>query len=112
MHMWSIFLALYGFIDSSAEEVTGNRMREMGSETQQRAPGWESTPGPLQWGQASVHGTPALPTELNGAPHVNDFKWVWANMTEPEHPNRVVFVPKLDKTISTALSQHKTLNYA
>ena len=36
------FFAFYGFIDSSAEEVAGNRMRERGSDTQPRAPGRES----------------------------------------------------------------------
>ena len=63
----SIFLAFRGFIDSTVEEVTGNGVRERGSDTQQRDPGWETNPGPLQRGQASAHGTPALPTELNGA---------------------------------------------
>ena len=50
--------------DSSAVEVTGNRMRERRSDTQQRDPGQESNPGLLQslgtWDAS-------LPTELNGA---------------------------------------------
>ena len=37
------FLAFYGFIDSTAKDMTGNR----GSDTQQRDPGWESNPGLL-----------------------------------------------------------------
>ena len=49
--------------DSSAVEVTANRMRER-SDTQQREPGLESNPGRLQslgtWDAS-------LPTELNGA---------------------------------------------
>ena len=59
-HLWNdapikvfflVFWPLYGFVDSSAEDVTGNRIRERGSNTQQRAPGWESNPAPLQQGQ-------------------------------------------------------------
>ena len=42
------FWPLHGFIDSSAEDVRGTRIRERGSGTQQRAPGPESSPGPLQ----------------------------------------------------------------
>ena len=34
-----IFWALYGFIDSTGTDMTGNRMRERGIEMQQRAPG-------------------------------------------------------------------------
>ena len=36
------FFAFYGFTDRPAEKVTGNRMRERGRDTQQRAPGQES----------------------------------------------------------------------
>ena len=57
------FFKLFFFLlwlDRIAEEVTGNR-RERGSDTQQRAPGCSED-------KASVDGTPALPTELNGAP--------------------------------------------
>ena len=46
------FGLLSAFIDSTAEDMTGNGMRERGRDTR----------------QASAHGTPALPTELNGAP--------------------------------------------
>ena len=41
------FFGLYGFIDRTAEDTTGIRMREE---------------------KASVHSAPALPTELNGTP--------------------------------------------
>ena len=46
------FWPFYGFIDRIAGEVAGNRMRERGRDTQQRAPGWKSNPGPLQRGQS------------------------------------------------------------
>lgn len=36
------------FIYGTAQEMTGNRMRERGNDTQQRAPGRDSNPGPLQ----------------------------------------------------------------
>ena len=42
------FLAFTGFIDRTAEGTTVNRMRERGSDTRQRAPGWDSNPGLLQ----------------------------------------------------------------
>ena len=42
-----LFMALFG---SSAEEVTGHRMRERGSDTQRPKPGVE--PGLLQWGRS------------------------------------------------------------
>ena len=43
------FMVLF---DSSAEEVTGNRMRELGSDRQRRDLGQESNPGLLQRGQS------------------------------------------------------------
>ena len=52
--------------DRIAEEVRENGMRERGSDSQQRDPSRKANPGPLQ--EASVHGTPALPTDLNSAP--------------------------------------------
>ena len=54
---------LYGFNDSTDEGMIGNGMRERGSDTQQR--------GRCSEDKASVHGIPAPPTELNGAPHLN-----------------------------------------
>ena len=58
-YFFGLFMAL---LDSSAEEVTGMGMRERESDMQQRDPGLESNPGLPQ--EASVHGTPALPTKL------------------------------------------------
>ena len=49
---YCLFLAFHGFIDSTAEEVTGNRVKESVSDMQQRGPGWESNPGLLQRGQS------------------------------------------------------------
>ena len=55
--LYIFFLAFYGFIDRSAEDMTGNRERERerGSDTQQR----DSNPGPLQslgtWGTCSTN---------------------------------------------------------
>ena len=46
-----VFCPLYGFIDRTTLEMTGNRMRERGTHLQQRVPGWDSNPGPLQQGQ-------------------------------------------------------------
>ena len=55
----NIYLAVYGFIDRSAEDMIGNRERERGSDTQQRDPGLESNPGLLQslgtWGARSTN---------------------------------------------------------
>ena len=48
----NFFVPLYCFLDTIAEEMTGNRMREGGSHRQQRAPGQDSNPGPLQRGQS------------------------------------------------------------
>ena len=48
----SIFLAFHGFIDSTVEELTGNRERDRGSDTQQRDPGQESNSDPMQQGQS------------------------------------------------------------
>ena len=59
--LFFFFWPLYGFIDSSAEEMTENRMRERGSDRQQRAPGRDSNPGPLQRGQ-SICTLDACPT--------------------------------------------------
>ena len=59
-----IYLAFYGFLLTvQLKRVTGNRVRERGSDTQQRDPGC----------RASAHGTPALPIELNGAPVSGSF---------------------------------------
>ena len=41
----------YGFIDRTASEMTGNRWPSR-NDTQQRAPGRDSNPGPLQRGQS------------------------------------------------------------
>ena len=58
-YYYLFFLAFYGFIDSTAEDMTGNRERERGSDTQQRDPGRESNPGLLQslstWDARSTH---------------------------------------------------------
>ena len=61
-------MGFYGFIDRSAEDMTGNRGRERGSDTQQRDLRQESNPGPLQ---SLGRGTRALPTELNSNPRRN-----------------------------------------
>ena len=46
------FGPLYGFIDRTAEDTTGNRIRERGSDPQQRAPGQDSNLGLLQRGRS------------------------------------------------------------
>ena len=48
IYLFTIFWPFHGFIDSTAEAMTGNRVRGRGSDTQQRDPGRESNPGPLQ----------------------------------------------------------------
>ena len=50
------------FSNRTAEDVTGNRMRERGSDTQQRAPGQDSRRGCHREDKASVHGIPTLST--------------------------------------------------
>ena len=57
-----------GFVDSSAEEMTGNRRRERGRDMQQRASGQDSNLGSYSEDKAFAQGTPSLPAELNGAP--------------------------------------------
>ena len=52
------------FIDSTAEDMTGNRESERGSDTQQRDEAGSRTQIRCR---ALAHGTRALPTELNGA---------------------------------------------
>ena len=42
--------AFYGIFERTATEMTGNRMRERGSDTQQRASGRGSNPGLLKPG--------------------------------------------------------------
>ena len=59
------FWPLYGFIDRTASEMTGNRMRWRGSVARSKGP----QPGTWAWGhcsedKAAVHGTAVLPTEL------------------------------------------------
>ena len=56
-----LFLAFYGFVDSTAEE--GDRKQG------ERGGGGHAAKGPRQGvhSRASAYGTPALPTELNGA---------------------------------------------
>lgn len=50
---FKVFLGpLYGFTDRSDEELTGNRMRERGSDMQPRDPGRESNPSLLQRGHS------------------------------------------------------------
>ena len=44
------FKFFYGFIVSTAEEMTGNRTRERGSDMWQEAPDRDSNPGPLRQG--------------------------------------------------------------
>lgn len=52
-----------------AQDTTGNMMRERGSDTQQTVPRPGLEPqGRCNEDKASVDGTRALPTELNGAP--------------------------------------------
>ena len=46
-----IFVLFMALFDSIDEEMTGNGMRERGSDTQQRDPVRESNTGPLQRGQ-------------------------------------------------------------
>ena len=69
--MKSLFYFLgffYGFIDRTAEDMTGNRERERGSDTQQRDQGWKSNPGPLQslgtWAARSTHWAKRHPKSL------------------------------------------------
>ena len=57
LNVLSIFLA---FTDSLAEDVTGNMMREKGSDHS------KGTQACCSEDKASAHGTPALPTQLNG----------------------------------------------
>ena len=38
------FVLVFGFIDRTAEVMTGNRLRERGSDMQQRAPSRDSNP--------------------------------------------------------------------
>ena len=49
MYFFGAFLSI---IQRTAEATTGIRVRERGSDTQQRASGWNSNPGPLQRGQS------------------------------------------------------------
>ena len=48
-----------------------------GSDTQQRAPGRESNPGPLQQGQSLCMWDAALQTELNDAPLFYSYLYVY-----------------------------------
>ena len=59
--LWTLY---YHFL-SFDWYMTGNRMRERGSDTQQRAPGRNSNLWPLHRGQ-SICTWDTLPTELNG----------------------------------------------
>ena len=49
------FISFYQLYDSTAEDMTGNRMREAGTQTQ----------GRCSEDKVSARGTTALPTELN-----------------------------------------------
>ena len=58
---WVFFLIFFwpSAVDRTAEDMTGNREREGGSDMHQRDPGRESNPGPLQslgtWDARSTH---------------------------------------------------------
>lgn len=54
--------------DRTASEMTGGRMRGMGGGAETR------TQAHLSKDKASAHGTPALPTELMGAPDTADLR--------------------------------------
>ena len=65
----------FGLIDRTAEDVTG---WERGGVTHSKGPQartW-TLDGNCSEDKASVHGTLALPTELNGAPGLSFFKWI------------------------------------
>ena len=47
IYFLSIFFWPFGFIDRTDEEMTGNRLRERGSDRHQGAPGRDLNPGPL-----------------------------------------------------------------
>ena len=47
-----LFLLVICFIDRTAEDMIGNRMKERGSDTRQTTPRPELNPGPLQWGRS------------------------------------------------------------
>ena len=47
-----VFFGPFGLLIGKLKTWTGNRIKERGSDMQQRAPGWESNPDPLQWWQS------------------------------------------------------------
>ena len=62
----------FGFIDRTAEDLDG--MRETGGVKRSKGPrDGSQTQVHCSENKASVHGTPALPTELNGTPTVINF---------------------------------------
>ena len=69
------FFFFFIFIDRTARDTTGNRMRERGSDTQQMAPrqGYKPRAAAART-KASGRGTPALPTELNGTSFISNVK--------------------------------------
>ena len=64
----NICLAFYGFIDRTAEDMTGNRERERERGGMTCSKGTQARSGTQVCCRASAHGMRALPTELNCAP--------------------------------------------
>ena len=62
-----MFFGPFGFIDRTAEDVTGNMMKGPQGRTQTRVHCSED--------KASEHGMPVLPSELNGAPINSNLCW-------------------------------------
>ena len=75
-------MAFSGFIDRTAEETTGNRIG--GGDTQQRAPGRESIPGPPipdQWKTARISHDPDPADRIRTSITVNCFNYKWHKWT-------------------------------
>lgn len=64
----SFFWHLFGFIDRTASEMTGNKMRERGATSSKGPQAGTWIQSRCSEDKASLQGTPALVTELMGAP--------------------------------------------
>ena len=58
LFLFLVYFAFVALFDRTAEEMTGNGMRESGDDMQQRAAGWTRTPGHRSGDKASVCETP------------------------------------------------------
>ena len=80
------FFLFFGLLDRTAEDMTGNRLRERGGVTRIKGPqAGTQTQVHCSEDKASAYGTPPLPSELIGTPTFADLMETGDLMKQHEH---------------------------